>query len=86
MNTETAEEKVIRKGKISNKSLNMKSSLEKSGCPRAPVDTEVLFPLPPLFSLTFVKVCVFSLFCLSKPAFCLSVFCLTFIFIIFYLK
>lgn len=69
MNKDTAEKRAVRKGNISNKSLNLKSSLKESGFPRTQVDTE-MFPHRLLLS-PFCE-SIFSLFCLSKSAFCLS--------------
>lgn len=70
MNKDTAEKRAVRKGNISNKSLNLKSSFKKSGFPRTQVDTEMFPP----YRLFFFRFCesMFPLFCLSKSAFCLS--------------
>lgn len=80
MNTETAEKRAIKE-RISNKSLNLKWFKKTWILHSSNGLREMFSPLPP-----FVKVCVFSLVCLPKSAFCVSVFRLTFIFIIFCLK
>lgn len=75
MNKGTAEKTAIRKGGLRNKSLNLKSNLKKKNkTPDSPELqwTQRWFLCLLLFSLAFVKMCVFSLFCLSKSAFCLS--------------
>lgn len=77
-NIETAEKRVIRKGRNSNKSLNLKYNLKKPGFLRAQVDTRELFsPLPPFLLLLLLNICFpYSVF---PSLLFVSLFCFTFL-------